>query len=99
MQNVKLNLKNSTISEKELMKYADQVTMIHEELHQKVNYKSEFLGWLELPTNYDKIEVENIKKAAKEIRTNSEVLVVIGIGGSYLGARSEERRVGKVCRL
>ena len=62
--------------------------MIHEELHQKVNYKSEFLGWLELPTNYDKKEVENIKKAAKRIRGNSEVLVVIGIGGSYLGARA-----------
>ncbi|MCI9246779.1 MAG: glucose-6-phosphate isomerase [Clostridia bacterium] len=88
MQNVKLNLKNSTILEKELMKYADQVTMIHEELHQKANYKSEFLGWLELPTNYDKLEVENIKKAAKKIRKDSEVLVVIGIGGSYLGARA-----------
>ena len=62
MQNVKLNLKNSTISEKEIMKYADQVTLIHEELHQKANYTSEFLGWLELPTNYDKREVEYIKK-------------------------------------
>ena len=88
MQNVKLNLENSTLSEKEIMKYADQVTLIHEELHQKVNYTSEFLGWLELPTNYDKIEVENIKKAAKKIRSNSDVLVVIGIGGSYLGARA-----------
>ena len=88
MQNVKLNLKYSTLSEKEMMKYADQVAMIHEELHQKVNYKSEFLGWLELPTNYDKKEVENIKKAAKRIRGNSEVLIVIGIGGSYLGARA-----------
>jgi len=88
MQNVKLNLKNSTISEKEIMKYADQVTLIHEELHQKANYTSEFLGWLELPTNYDKREVENIKKAAKRIRSDSEVLVVIGIGGSYLGARA-----------
>lgn len=88
MQNVKLNLKYSTLSEKEMMKYADQVAMIHEELHQKVNYKSEFLGWLELPTNYNKLEVENIKKAAKKIRSNSEVLVVIGIGGSYLGARA-----------
>lgn len=88
MQNVKLNLKNSTISEKELMKYADEVALIHDELHIKANYKSEFLGWLELPTNYDKLEVENIKKAAKKIRSNSEVLVVIGIGGSYLGARA-----------
>ena len=88
MQNVKLNLENSTLSEKEVMKYADKVALIHEELHQKADYKSEFLGWLELPTQYDKIEVEEIKKAAKKIRSNSEVLVVIGIGGSYLGARA-----------
>ena len=88
MQNVRLNLENSTLSEKDVMKYADQVALIHEELHQKADYKSEFLGWLELPTNYDKLEVENIKKAAKKIRKDSEVLVVIGIGGSYLGARA-----------
>ena len=88
MQNVRLNLENSTLSEKDVMKYADQVALIHEELHQKADYKSEFLGWLELPTKYDKIEVEQIKKAAKKIRSNSEVLVVIGIGGSYLGARA-----------
>ncbi len=88
MQNIKLDLKNSTLAEKEIMKYADQVALIHEELHQKANYTSEFLGWLELPTNYDKKEVENIKKAAKKIRSDSEVLVVIGIGGSYLGARA-----------
>lgn len=88
MQNVRLNLENSTLSEKDVMKYADQVALIHEELHQKADYKSEFLGWLELPTKYDKIEIEQIKKAAKKIRSNSEVLVVIGIGGSYLGARA-----------
>ena len=45
-------------------------------------------GWLNLPTKYDKKEFERIKKAAERIRKDSEVLLVIGIGGSYLGARA-----------
>lgn len=88
MQNVKLNLKYSKLLEKNIMEYADQVAEIHEELHKNANNKKEFLGWLELPTNYDKKEVEKIKKAAKKIQNDSEILVVIGIGGSYLGARA-----------
>lgn len=88
MQNVKLNLKHSRILEKNIMQYADKVVEIHEELHAKANDKKEFLGWLELPTKYDKKEVEKIKKAAKKIQNDSEILVVIGIGGSYLGARA-----------
>ena len=49
---------------------------------------SDFLGWYDLPNNYDKAEFERIKVAAKKIQANSEILVVIGIGGSYLGARA-----------
>ena len=49
---------------------------------------SDFLGWYDLPENYDKAEFERIKVAAKKIQKNSDVLVVIGIGGSYLGARA-----------
>lgn len=49
---------------------------------------NEFLGWLDLPKNYDKTEFQRIKKAAKKIRSDSEILVVIGIGGSYLGAKA-----------
>lgn len=49
---------------------------------------SDFLGWLRLPENYDREEFERIKRAALEIRNNSDILVVIGIGGSYLGARA-----------
>ena len=49
---------------------------------------SDFLGWLTLPEDYDKAEFEAIKSAAKKIQGNSDVLVVIGIGGSYLGARA-----------
>lgn len=49
---------------------------------------NEFLGWIDLPVNYDKEEFQQIKKAALKIQSDSEVLVVIGIGGSYLGARA-----------
>ena len=61
---------------------------IHNELHEKSKDENEFLGWLDLPTDYDKKEVEKIKKCAKKIQKDSEILVVIGIGGSYLGARA-----------
>ena len=61
---------------------------IHEEFQKNKDDEKEFLGWLELPTNYDKEEFQKIKEAAKRIQENSEVLVVIGIGGSYLGARA-----------
>lgn len=88
MQNVKLNTKYTGISEKEMMTYADKVATIHDELHKKVKDKKEFLGWLEWPTNYDKKEVEKIKKSAQKIQEDSEILLVIGIGGSYLGARA-----------
>lgn len=49
---------------------------------------NDFLGWLDLPVDYDKEEFARIKKAAAKIQGDSEVLVVIGIGGSYLGARA-----------
>lgn len=49
---------------------------------------NDFLGWLDLPVDYDKEEFTRIKKAAEKIQGDSEVLIVIGIGGSYLGARA-----------
>ena len=88
MQNIKLDLSHSGIKEQEIMSYADKVAKIHEEIHQKADDEKEFLGWLTWPTDYDKKEVEKIKKSAKKIQKDSEVLVVIGIGGSYLGARA-----------
>ena len=54
----------------------------------KTGAGNDFLGWIDLPVNYDKDEFARIKKAAKKIQADSEVLVVIGIGGSYLGARA-----------
>mgnify|MGYP001852093279 FL=1 len=88
MDNIKVNFDNVDVTEKNIMKYAEEVEKIHDELHKKANDPKEFLGWMELPTNYDKKEFEKIKKSAKKIQDNSDVLVVIGIGGSYLGARA-----------
>ena len=85
---IKLNLENAKIDEKEIMKYKSQVENIHKDLHRRSGDKEDFVGWLELPTNYDKDEFRRIKKAAKKIRKESDVLLVIGIGGSYLGARA-----------
>ncbi len=88
MTNLKLNLAHTGLKEKEWMTYASKVEEIHKELHAKAEDKNEFVGWLELPTNYDKEEFARIQKAAKKIQKDSEVLLVIGIGGSYLGARA-----------
>ncbi len=57
-------------------------------LHSKTGEGNDFLGWLTLPTDYDKEEFERIKNAAEYIKDNADVLIVIGIGGSYLGARA-----------
>ena len=88
MAEISLNLKNSGITMKNIMEYKEQVENIHKDLHRRANDKKDFVGWLELPTNYDKEEFKRIKKAAKKIKKESDVLLVIGIGGSYLGARA-----------
>ena len=85
---LKLNLQEAKIDEKEIMKYKSQVENIHKDLHRRANDEDDFVGWIELPTNYDKEEFKRIQKAAEKIRKESDILVVIGIGGSYLGARA-----------
>ena len=85
---VKFDYKNSSITEKMIQEYSNEVAKAHKKLHAKANDEKEFLGWIELPTNYDKEEFARIKKAAKKIKRDTDVLVVIGIGGSYLGARA-----------
>ena len=64
------------------------VDVAHEMLHNKTGLGNDFLGWIDLPNNYDKEEFARIKKAAEKIQSDSDVLIVIGIGGSYLGARA-----------
>ena len=64
------------------------VKVAHDMLHEKKGLGSDFLGWVDLPLTYDREEFSRIKQAAKRIQNQSDALIVIGIGGSYLGARS-----------
>ncbi len=68
--------------------FTDAVRLAHEQLHNGTGAGSDYLGWIDLPSNYDKEEFARIKQAAEKIKSDSEVLIVIGIGGSYLGARA-----------
>ena len=88
MSNIKVQFENTKIKIEDIMEYKDQVKNIHEKLHKKENNENEFLGWLTLPTNYDKEEFKRIKKVAEKIKSNSDIFLCIGIGGSYLGARA-----------
>lgn len=72
----------------EIDQLAPYVKIAHDQLHEKTGAGSDYLGWIDLPVNYDKEEFARIKEAAARIQSDSEVLVVIGIGGSYLGARA-----------
>ena len=64
------------------------VKTAHKMLHDKTGAGSDFLGWVDLPRDYDKEEFDRVKKAAEKIKADSDVLIVIGIGGSYLGAKA-----------
>jgi glucose-6-phosphate isomerase len=72
----------------ELDNMALMVKGAHETLHNGTGAGNDFLGWIDLPVNYDKEEFDRIKKSAEKIKGNSDALIVIGIGGSYLGARA-----------
>lgn len=87
---IKLNDKylSGFIGENEYKGIAPMVKAAHETLIDRSGLGNDFLGWVTLPTDYDKTEFERIKKAAEKIKKDSKVLIVIGIGGSYLGARA-----------
>ncbi|MDO4731571.1 MAG: glucose-6-phosphate isomerase, partial [Clostridia bacterium] len=76
------------ISNTEYEGIAPQVKTAHELLHSGKGLGNDFIGWVDLPENYDKEEFARIKKAAEKIKSNTDVFIVIGIGGSYLGARA-----------
>ena len=76
------------ISEEEISYMSKLAEDAKEQLVSKTGAGNDFTGWIDLPENYDKEEFARIKQAAKKIQSDSEVLVVIGIGGSYLGARA-----------
>ena len=76
------------IREEEIVNMKKAVLGAKEVLTEKTGAGNDFLGWIDLPVDYDKDEFDRIKKAAEKIKGNSDVLLVIGIGGSYLGARA-----------
>lgn len=76
------------VQEHELSCMQPQITAAHELLHSGTGAGNDFIGWLDLPKNYDKEEFSRIKAAAGKIKASCDVLIVIGIGGSYLGARA-----------
>ena len=76
------------VNEEEIKNIAPAVLAAHDSLNEKNGLGNDFLGWMDLPVAYDKDEFERIKKAAKKIQSDTDVLIVIGIGGSYLGARA-----------
>ena len=88
MANIRLDYKNTNITKRMIQDYTKEVEKNHKELHRRALDEEDFVGWLELPTDYNKEEFKRIKKAAKKIAKESDILVVIGIGGSYLGARA-----------
>ena len=76
------------INSEELALITPQVKLAHELLKSKTGAGSDFLGWINLPNDYDREEYNRIKITAQKIRDNADVLIVIGIGGSYLGAKA-----------
>lgn len=76
------------LKENEITYMEEMVKTAHEKLHNGTGAGSDFLGWVDLPVNYDKEEFARIKNSAAKIKSDSDVLIVIGIGGSYLGARA-----------
>ncbi len=84
---IKVDLSQAKLSES-MESYKEEVASIHDMIHNKTGAGNDFLGWVDLPINYDKEEVQNILKKAAELKDEVDVLLVCGIGGSYLGARA-----------
>ena len=85
---LKLSGTENFVRNEEYAKIQPAVKMASDLLYSGKGAGNDYIGWVDLPNNYDKDEFERIKKAAKKIQSNSEVLIVIGIGGSYLGGRA-----------
>lgn len=89
MANLKINLEKTGLKKEQLFEHSRVVEDINGELTVKANDENEFVGWIHLPSKYkDSEEYKRIKKCAEKIKKDSDILLVIGIGGSYLGARA-----------
>lgn len=78
----------SFVKDHEISYFSDFIRAAHKMLHERTGAGNDYVGWVDLPINYDRAEFERIKAAAEKIKADSDALVVIGIGGSYLGARA-----------
>src|SRR5689334_1065268 len=89
-QSIQFNYQNakSFFEQSKLESFQSQVKALHHVIHEKTGAGNEFLGWVDLPENFDREEFKRIQEAANKIKSDSEVLLVVGIGGSYLGARA-----------
>lgn len=83
---MRLVYSNSNVTEREFKKYDKKLKEAHKKLYEKSGLGNDFLGWLDV--RVDKNEIEKIKQCAEKIRNDSDFLIVVGIGGSYLGARA-----------
>ena len=90
MQGLKLDFKglNTFVNEFELKNFENIVFNAHDMLNNKTGLGNDMLGWMDLPTNRDEKEIEKIKECAKKIQKQADVFIVVGIGGSYLGAKA-----------
>ncbi len=79
---------NKFIKSSDIESFESQVINAHNKLHYKSDSGTDFKGWVDLPVNYNKNEIARIKTTAEKVKKDSDVLIVIGIGGSYLGARA-----------
>lgn len=88
MKNITFDYSDGFISQEEIEAMEGFTKVAHDMLHNKKGLGNDFLGWLGLPSEYDKEEFSRVKKAAEKIKNNSEILLVVGIGGSYLGSKA-----------
>ena len=88
---LRIDLTNSST---QVESYSQELQKAHTDLQEATGRGSDFLGWVNLPKDYDKAEYQRIQAAAKKIQSDSKALVVIGIGGSYLGARAAIELIG-----
>jgi glucose-6-phosphate isomerase len=88
MAQIKVDLSKASIQEAEVNGLQERITAAHEMLHAGTGKGNDFIGWVDLPVKYDKEEFERVKAAAQKIKDSADVLIVIGIGGSYLGSRA-----------
>ncbi|MGB7605863.1 MAG: glucose-6-phosphate isomerase [Lutisporaceae bacterium] len=88
MKSLRLDISKAMLTTNELGYMSEQIKKAHNQLHAKTGAGSDFLGWMDHPVNYDKAEFDRIIEAAEEIKSSSEILIIIGIGGSYMGARA-----------